>query len=191
MRILKSMVTITVFWNLMIGCVSVQTISRQQITDAGDHASAEPLASPVADSRSVEVQLKHQENRIKGRHELEQYSRALPYFDSTQEQLSFLNLPDFKARAQWLKEKSFWMRIPQTEAKYLSVIQAQDIAVGMPDELVKKSWGEPQEYLVSGQSYFRNARWVYTKSQSTQDGLVRQKRVVYIESGRVVGWDVF
>lgn len=167
-----------------LGCVQIQTHHREQAVE--DNSSTVSATSKP----SLELQLKIFENRLKGKHEIEQYSQALPFFINIQEKISFLELPDFKTRNQWLSNQQFWKRPDQAELRFRETVKAQDIALGMTEELVRRSWGEPQEVFVSGMSAFRNMRWIYIKSQSTQEGFRQQKRIVFIEGGQVTGWDI-
>lgn len=169
---------------LILGCVQIQTHHREQSIE-------DQLTSQIAvSSDSSEQQLKFLENKLKGRHEIDQYSQALPYFYNTSEKISFLNLPDFKTRSQWLMDQKFWDRIVQKEQQFQEVVKAQDLAIGMTEDLVRRSWGEPLEVYASGMSAFRNIRWVYIKPHSTQEGYRQQKRLVYFEGGQVTGWDI-
>lgn len=59
----------------------------------------------------------------------------------------------------------------------------------MPAEYVKKSWGEPVNIEVSGNPIYRNERWQYNKQVATPQGYKQEKRYVYFEGGRVVGWE--
>lgn len=172
--------------SFFVSCIQVQTKDRPILSEGSSPAQS---SAPMASS-SEDVQLKLLENQLHGRHEIEQYSKALPYFLGSQERIEFLSLEGFKARQQWLMNKNFWTRIAQKEQQFAGTIKAQDIAIGMTEDLVKRSWGQPLEVFVSGQPAFRNARWVYQKQVSTNDGYRKQKRTVYIEAGQVRGWDV-
>jgi hypothetical protein len=155
-------------------------MTKEDVTQKGIHPSQET---------DLELELKLLENRLKGHQEIEQYAKALPYFRDISERVSFLRLESFKARQKWFIQNDFWSRVAQLDAKFEPVIKAQDIAVGMTSEHVKKSWGEPNQVFVSGIPQFGNSRWVYIKQTPTPNGFRIQKRIVYLESGLVTGWD--
>jgi hypothetical protein len=134
--------------------------------------------------------LRHLENAISTRKELEQYSKALPWFKNDKEKIEFLKLPDFEARQQWLQDNDFSSRAQSITDSMKELVDAQDIAVGMPEALVKKAWGDPESVEVSGNPQFHNFRWHYNRYVSTPDGYKKERKVVYFEGGKVVGWEV-
>lgn len=165
------------------GYSAPQTVARNNIKTT--KSSPRPAVNP--ESRHILRQL---ENRLSSKKEIEQYSRALPWFRSDTEKIDFLRQVDFEARQQWLTKNQFSKRSQLARSEFQELIQAQDIALGMPQSLVAQSWGEPQSIEVSGQPEFRNERWRYFKYISTQDGFRPEKKTVYFEGGQVVGWDV-
>jgi hypothetical protein len=186
-------------------CIQVQVrppVYGESGSKVEDHPQTHPYAQGPAHDRkesqnkedwdwevSRGLDLKLLENKIQGRHELDQYTRALPYFRNQREKIEFLSLEGFKRRQYWLQEKNFWNRIGEKEVQFSSLIKSQDVAVGMTSENLKKSWGEPREIFVSGLPQFGNSRWVYLKQVPTPDGYKTQKRIVYFEGGLVAGWD--
>lgn len=141
------------------------------------------LASPTR------IRLKQLENAVRTNKEVEQYSKVLPYMKDENERIEFLELPDYEARQNWLQSKNFADRSKQTQAEMQPIVEAADIAVGMPQILVKKSWGEPENVEVSGNPQFRNEKWRYSKYVSTAYGYKLEKKHVYFEAGKVVGWE--
>ena len=168
-----------------LSCIQIQTRS----SNLGQEASMTTQVPSRVTGENLDLELKLLENKLKGNQEIEQYSKALPYFKDTKEKVQFLGLESFKARQQWLLSQNFWSRIGQLDSKYSSIIKAQDIAVGMTAEQLKRSWGEPQQVFVSGIPQFGNGRWIYVRQASTPDGFRTQRRTVYLESGLVTGWD--
>jgi hypothetical protein len=138
----------------------------------------------------AKIRLKQLENQLSSKRELEQYSKALPWFKSTEEKIDFLQAGDFEARQNWLNNRDWPGRARRTTMQMQEVVDAQDIALGMPENLVKKSWGEPQNVEVSGNPSFRNQRWRYSKYVSTTDGYKTEQKTVYFEGGKVVGWEL-
>lgn len=151
-----------------------------------DHLRREESRQPISD-RTV---MKHLENSLKTKEEIQQYSKALPWFKNDEERMEFLRLPGFEARQKWLSEQDFSRRARHVNDSMQDLVEAQDIALGMPMTLVKKSWGEPDSVEVSGNPQFKNERWKYNKYISTPDGYKPEKKLVYFEGGKVVGWEV-
>lgn len=134
------------------------------------------------DARSLERTLRSKKER-------EQYSKILPWLKNDQEKIEFLSIPSIEGRQQWINQKNIWSRsqAPQEEMKEL--VEAQDVAVGMPQEYVRRSWGEPMAVEVSGNPIYKNERWKYQRQVSTPQGFRKEIRFVYFEGGRVVGWE--
>ncbi len=124
------------------------------------------------------------------RRQLEQYSRVLPWFENDDEKIEFLQLAGLYERQQWIREIDFFKRPAQQEDQLRELIDSRDIAVGMPEAIVRKSWGEPDAVEVSGHPLYKNYRWKYQKYASTEDGFAMSKKTVYFEGGKVAGWEV-
>lgn len=139
---------------------------------------------------SQKTRLKQLENSLSTRKETEQYSKALPWFADDEERIEFLRLPGFEARQRWLTEHNFNSRTSQVQNSMKDLVEAQDIAVGMPQALVRQAWGDPDAVEVSGNPQFRNERWRYHKFVSSQEGYKPEKKTVYFEGGKVVGWEL-
>lgn len=117
-----------------------------------------------------------------------QYSKVLPWFKNDQEKIEMLNIPSIEGRQVWINKNKIWSRAKSLK-EYDDVVESADIAMGMPAEYVKKSWGEPDNVETSGNPIYRNERWQYNKQVSTPQGYKNEKRLVYFEGGRVVGWE--
>lgn len=117
-----------------------------------------------------------------------QYSKVLPWLKNDEEKLDFLSVPSIEGRQAWINKNKIWARIKNLK-DFTEVMESQDIAVGMPSDFVKKSWGEPENVEVSGNPIYKNERWKYIKQVSTPQGYRQEKRYVYFEGGRVVGWE--
>lgn len=82
-------------------------------------------------------------------------------------------------------------RAETEEAMRLEINEAlkhQDIVMGMPMEDVVRAWGDPADVQVAGDPYNGNQKWTYFSGLSSTWSL-KSGRIVYFESGRVVGWD--
>lgn len=164
--------------------------SSQVIRKTSRSSDLGSLSAPEDENISQKTRLKQLENSLSTRKETEQYSKALPWFSNDEERMEFLRLPGFEARQKWLTEHSFSSRSSQIQSSMKELVEAQDIAVGMPQNLVRQAWGEPESVEVSGNPQFHNERWRYHKFVSTQDGFKPEKKTVYFEGGKVVGWEL-
>lgn len=131
--------------------------------------------------RTLERGLDSQKERL-------QYSKVLPWLNSDSEKLEFLSIPSIEGRQVWINKNKIWSRSKNLK-DFTDVVEVQDIAVGMPADYVKKSWGEPENIEVSGNPIYKNERWKYLKQISTPQGYRQERRLVYFEGGRVVGWE--
>ncbi len=159
-------------------------VKRSSKTLGGEMQDAEPERTPQ------KTLLKKLENGLNVRKEIEQYSKALPWFYSDQERIEFLSLPDFEARSRWMTAQNFNGRSSLVLSEMKDLVEAKDIAVGMPMTLVKESWGNPDAIEVSGNPQFKNERWRYNRYVSSQEGYKAEKKSVYFEGGKVVGWEI-
>lgn len=184
---------------LGVSCINLNRSSDSGYADSNPRPTSFKKTSRVteqtigdrgSDNISQKTRLKQLENSLSTRKETEQYSKALPMFRNDQERVEFLSLPGFEARQRWMTEKSFNSRTGSLKADMQDLIEAHDIALGMPQNLVRQSWGDPDSIEVSGNPQFKNERWRYNKYVSTQDGYKSEKKAVFFEGGKVVGWEV-
>jgi hypothetical protein len=186
---------------LAVFCISCAELSRSRESGYADgrrsgtvrkssksSISTAPEASGA--NLSTKSRLKQLENSISNKKEMEQYSKALPWFYNEQERIQFLSLPGFEARQKWLADREFNSRMSEVQSSMKELVEAQDIAVGMPQSLVRQSWGEPDSVEVSGNPQFKNERWRYNRYVSSQDGYKPERRTVYFEGGKVVAWEL-
>lgn len=131
--------------------------------------------------RQLERTLDSQKERL-------QYSKILPWFADDQEKIEFLTIPTIEGRQVWINKNKIWSRAK--DLRYFDdIVESQDIALGMPADYVRKSWGEPTTIESSGNPIYKNERWQYLKQVSTPQGYKQEKRLVYFEGGRVAGWE--
>lgn len=131
--------------------------------------------------RQLERSLDSQKERL-------QYSKVLPWLNSDQEKIAILSIPSIEGRQVWINKNKIWSRAKDLK-NFDDVVESQDIAIGMPADYVKKSWGEPTSIETSGNPIYKNERWQYLKQVSTPQGYKQETRLVYFEGGRVVGWE--
>jgi hypothetical protein len=133
--------------------------------------------------------VRQMERTLRSNKEKEQYSRILPWLQSDAEKIEFLSIPSIEGRQAWINKNKIWSRSTAPKNEMKDLVENQDIAVGMPQEYVKKSWGEPTSVDVSGNPIYKNERWRYERQSSTSAGFRKETRFVYFEGGRVVGWE--
>ena len=117
------------------------------------------------------------------------YSKLLPWFTSDEERISYLSQNSFEARQLWVQTSGILERQNSMSQKYKTLIEGQDIAIGMPIDLVRKSWGEPAQVEVSGNPLYKNEKWRYINSVSSSEGFKQEGKTIYFENGKVVGWE--
>jgi hypothetical protein len=132
--------------------------------------------------------LRYFERALDSQKERLQYSKVLPWFTSDEEKLEFLSIPSIEGRQVWINKNKIWSRAKNLK-DFSDIVDSQDIALGMATDHVKKSWGEPENIEISGNPIYKNERWKYLKQVSTPQGYRQEKRFVYFEGGRVVGWE--
>lgn len=164
---------------------SVQKSNRQSITSTEDSAEIFDTQS----SPELRKQILDLEKKLESKKEKEQYSKALPWFKSDKERYDYLSSPGLENKTQFLQQKRILQRqqIPTPEVREL--IDNQDIAIGMPMDFVIKAWGEPVTKESSGNPLYKNEKWKYIRTISSSEGFRQEKRYVYFEGGRVVGWE--
>lgn len=135
------------------------------------------------------LQVRALERSLNSRKEKEQYSKVLPWFLNDQEKLEFLNIPSLEGRQTWIQQHQIWSRSQGPNEELKTLVDNQDITLGMQQDLVRKSWGEPQAVEVSGNPIYKNERWKYIRYITSPEGFKKETRMVYFEGGRVVGWE--
>ena len=134
------------------------------------------------------AQLRKMERAIQTEKEQQNYAKILPNLQTDKEKIEYLSLPTIEGRLAWANRNKIWNRA-KPDPKMLDVSDKQDIAVGMTVQLVRRAWGEPEAIETSGNPIYRNERWKYVKDVPTTSGYKRERRFVFFESGRVVGWE--
>jgi hypothetical protein len=195
---------------IVAGCSSLQRSAQSgyadeagaRVADPGDDGpetkkiAAEmgyaPMQELTADQLAAVNQrrrLRTMESRLDSPREKDQYSKVLPWLKTDEEKIAMLSIPSLEGRQAWINSNEIWKRAQAPNGNTLGLIQAGDIEVGMPMEYVKKAWGDPQGIDVSGNPIYRNERWKYSRYVSTPDGYKQERRFVYFEGGKVVGWE--
>jgi hypothetical protein len=180
---------------LLMGCTHFERspesgYSPQSMSKMQTYRTKPTIKDPEWGSLQSKTRIKQLENTLRTKKELDQYSKVLPLFKDDQERAEFLELSGFETRSRWLNKKDVPGRAQAQLENMRELIEAQDISVGMAQTAVKKSWGTPENIEVSGNPQFRNERWRYSKYVSTPEGYKLERKVVYFEAGKVVGWEI-
>ena len=143
------------------------------------------------ESEAVELRssLRRAERDLVGRREREQYYKNKPYMKSDRERIEFLQLGSYEARQRWLNAKGIQGTSTPHPSEIQSLIEVNDITLGMTRAAVRDSWGEPELVEVAGNPLYGNERWHYSEQTSSTEGYRSQHRMVYFEAGRVSGWE--
>lgn len=152
--------------------------------------SPEALQDPELKKKyDMQVLIKGKEKYLTDERERKQYYNALPWFKNEDERIEFLYQPGYEARLTWMRKHKFGKRATEVEEDIAEMIDKKDITLGMSQDWVKKSWGAPDLVEVAGNPIYKNERWKYKKYVSSVEGYKLQKRIVYFEGGKVVGWE--
>jgi len=171
--------------------LQVGPLTAQEIEKYGYELGYDIRQDLTLDQKSkIEKRKKRREleKKIHSAKERQQYSKIIPWLKADDEIVEFLSIRSLEGRQAWINRNKIWARAHENEA-YTPMMEAQDIAIGMPISFVKKSWGEPDSIESSGNPIYKNERWIYNKQVSGPQGYHQEKRYVYFEGGRVVGWE--
>lgn len=186
-----SKVFLICFTGISVSCTNLVRSNESGYSNTNSRRSGtRAKEGPAPMNISQKTRLKQLENSLSSRKEIEQYSKALPWFYNAQERIQFLSVPGFEARQKWLSDRDFNSRTGELQSEMKELVEAQDIAIGMPQALVRQAWGDPDAVEVSGNPQFKNERWRYNRYVSSQDGYKSERRVVYFEGGKVVAWEL-
>lgn len=169
------------------GCafISKRLASREE----KEYAVTSDKTPVSSDEQLIQIRIRNHERQLKSQREKELYSKLLPWFRNEDEKLDYLSLPTLREKQEWAHDKKVWNRAKNPSNEFQNLMQNQDIAIGMPMDYVQKSWGDPFSRENSGNPLYKNEKWIYMRSFSTQDGYKNEKRTVYFEGGKVVGWE--
>ncbi len=70
-----------------------------------------------------------------------------------------------------------------------SLVEQNDITIGMDMQAVRESWGFPDDVLMTGQEKHLNQIWKYSIPVQTPHDYYIEERIVKFQNGRVVGWE--
>jgi len=149
-----------------------------------------PLTEDDRSRLEARLALRRLESRLETNNEKRQYYKYKGLMRSDGERINFLRLPTMEARERFAQNRGLRTDDAYSDA-VASLIETQDIAVGMSQKAVMESWGDPDLVEVAGDPVFGNERWKYNHYASGNDGYQKEMRLVYFEAGRVVGWESY
>lgn len=133
--------------------------------------------------------IKSLEKAITDERERLQYYNALPWLKNEEERATLLSKPDYQSRQQWIRQNKIGSRPTEIDDDTADILEQKDIALDMPYDFVRKSWGKPDQVETAGNPIFKNERWIYKRYVSSSEGFKLQSRIVYFEGGKVAGWE--
>lgn len=170
--------------------------SAEQVTAQEDRAyyereSARNELGYTSNEKSIAYRqsLKRHERELEGRAEKEQYYRAKPLLKNDSERLRFLGLASTAKRDRYLASIGIDGDTITHPPEVQQLIDENDIAAGMTKQAVRDAWGAPDGVEVAGNPMYGNEQWHYSEQVTSSEGYMTEKRVVFFEGGRVVGWE--
>lgn len=154
-------------------------------------SSARAELGPRASDRAIALRqaVQRAERELDGKAERERYFRSKPHFHDDSERLNYLQLESSNRREGYLAARGITSEGVTHPPEIQTLINQNDISLGMTREAVEASWGLPDDKEVAGNKLYGNEKWYYTGQITSSDGYMTEKRVVIFEGGRVVGWE--
>jgi hypothetical protein len=152
-------------------------------------ASNSKLSDDDVHAVDMHTRLRRAEERLEGKRERDQYYKNKPYMRNDIDRLEFLALGSFDDRNQWLTSHGVFGTDTAHRPEIQALIEINDITIGMTKQAVRESWGEPEIVEVAGNPLYGNERWGYSEQLPSSDGFQTEKRLVFFEGGKVIGWE--
>jgi len=135
------------------------------------------------------IRLKRLESQIEAKRDQKQYYSVRGAIPSDRERIQFLSLPSYESKQRWLQNHGYGKEETSYSDGVAKTIEAHDISLGMSQKAVRESWGDPDMVENAGNPMYGYERWNYYRFTASSDGYNKENRIVYFESGRVVGWE--
>lgn len=129
------------------------------------------------------------ERNLRNQQEQKQYNRYKATLENDRERIEFLSLDGTAARERYLQSKGYADSPNRHNRDIASLIEENDIALGMARQAVRESWGDPIEVEYAGKPGNGHERWRYIEYITTPEGYQEEERVLYFENGTLVGWE--
>lgn len=105
--------------------------------------------------------------------------------------ITFLQIPTLEQREAWANKVNLIEDEKEGYTEEMAkIIENNDIVIGMTQNAVTESWGDPDIKEVAGNHIYHNECWKYSKFVPSEEGYRREVRHIYFESGKVVGWEI-
>lgn len=156
-----------------------------------DSESTRALSPAEREALEDKMMVSRLEGGLRTSEEKSQYNSYKSSLESDRERIEFLSLDGARARERYLQSKGYSSSPARHGRDIASLIEQNDIAVGMPKEAVRESWGDPESVEVAGRRDSGNERWKYTEYVTTPEGYQQEQRLLYFENGRLVGWEKY
>lgn len=170
---------------------SVRQATVESDRKAYERSEAQEELGPTSSDRAIGYRqaLKRQEKMLEGKSEREQYYKAKPYLKNDAERLQFLRLESTAERDRYLNSKGINGDQITHPPEMQGLVEQNDIAIGMTRQAVKEAWGAADDIEVAGNPLYGNEKWKYSEQVTSSEGYMTERRTVFFESGRVVGWE--
>ena len=152
--------------------------------------TSKPLSETEGQLLQERLTLKQLEQSIETLAEKKQYYRYKGVMENDKERIHFLRLP-IEAREGWATHRGYNAEEEGYSDEIAEVIENNDVAMGMSHKAVVESWGDPDAVEVAGNPIYGNQRWRYSRYISSNDGYQKVEKILYFESGRLVGWETY
>lgn len=162
---------------------------KSQALEEMGYESDRPLSEAEAKDLQLRLYLNRLEDKLVTEKERKQYYQYKPMMKNDSQRIRFLLLPNVEARERLAQQYNLIGKYNDFDDSTLSLIEANDVAVGMNPQAVRESWGDPDSVEFAGKELYGNQAWRYTKMVSSHDGYKKEVRIIYFESGRVIGWE--
>ncbi len=162
---------------------------REKSTNELGLAQHSNLSGEEVSAVDARTRLRKAEAMLEGKRERDQYFKNKPYLRNDFDRLQFLSLDNFADRGRWLTSHGVFGTDTPNAPEIQALIDINDLTTGMTKQAVKDSWGEPELVEVAGNPLYGNERWAYNEQLPSSDGFQTEKRIVYFEGGRVIGWE--
>ena len=152
---------------------------------------AEDELGPTSSERAIAYREKllRQERLLEGKSEREQYYKAKPYLRGDAERIRFLDLGSTTERDRYLNARGISGDHVTHPPAVQTLIEENDIAIGMTRQAVRESWGPADSIDVAGNPMYGNEKWHYSGQVTSSEGYMTERRTIVFESGLVVGWE--
>lgn len=135
------------------------------------------------------IRLRRMESQLESKRDQKQYYNVRGVIPTDRERMAFLSLPNFETKQRWLQNRGYLKEETSYSDSVAKTIEAHDISLGMSQKAVRESWGDPDAVESAGNPMYGYERWNYHRFTPSSDGYNKENRIVYFESGRVVGWE--